>query len=454
MDSVLETLHLMIWGPWTLILFLAVGLWFTICSGAFQIIGIRRWMNETIGTFWRGEEQLPKDGNPNHITPFQTACTALAATIGTGNIVGVATALTAGGPGALFWMWISALIGMITAYVETALGQQYRFRGPDGRWVCGPMIYMERGLGRPWLGILYAVLVVLSSMGMGSMVQSNAISGTLFYSAGLPEWVSGFFVTALAASVILGGIERIAKVSERLIPLSAGIYILFSLAVILSCYEILPAVFRMVFQQAFSFRSATGGIAGFAMTRCLRYGLSRGVFSNEAGLGSLAVLHGAAERTSAEEQGMWAMFEVFFDTIVVCTMTALVILCITYTTGVPPRYDGAALTAWCFSQRIGEVGEWLVSAAMTVFAFATIIAWYYLGKQTAEYLLTKLCQRMSIQKLLICLYTGLYLAAVFAGCICRLEVVWQISDIWNGLMAFPNLFALMLLGKQVKYPHR
>ena len=276
----------------------------------------------------------------------------------------------------------------------------------------------------------------------------------MFYSAGLPEWVSGFFVTVLAASVILGGIERIAKVSERLIPLSAGIYILFSLAVILSCYEILPAVFRMVFQQAFSFRSATGGIAGFAMTRCLRYGLSRGVFSNEAGLGSLAVLHGAAERTSAEEQGMWAMFEVFFDTIVVCTMTALVILCITYTTGVPPRYDGAALTAWCFSQRIGKVGEWLVSAAMTVFAFATIIAWYYLGKQTAEYLLTKLCPGLGIQKLLISLYTGLYLAAVFAGCICRLEVVWQISDIWNGLMAFPNLFALMLLGKQVKYPHR
>lgn len=454
MDSVFGTIHFMVWGPWTLLIFLGTGIWFTIRSGFFQIRGIKLWMRETAGEVLRSDPEQEKANREAGITPFQSACTALAATIGTGNIVGVATALTAGGPGALFWMWLSALIGMMTAYVETALGQKYRYRRADGSWICGPMVYMERGLNCPVMGILYAFLAVFSSLGMGSMVQSNSISGTLTFGTGIPAWGVGVFVTVVVAAVILGGATRIARVSERVIPFSAGIYILFSLAVILSCYEILPAVFRSIFQEAFQFRSVTGSAIGIVMSRSIRYGLSRGVFSNEAGLGSLAVLHGEAEATTPQKQGMWAMFEVFFDTIVICTMTALVILCITYYTGMPAQYDGAALTAWCFSRRLGRIGEILVSGAMVAFAFATIIAWYYLGRQTAVYLLEKLLKSKAAVNAGTYVYTLLYLGAVFIGCICRLDLVWLFSDIWNGLMAYPNLLALLLLAGQIGYPKR
>lgn len=453
MDSMFSTIHFMVWGPWTLLIFLGTGIWFTIRSGFFQIRGIRTWMRETAGEVLRTDpETAAKQRKAGKVTPFQSACTALAATIGTGNIVGVATALTAGGPGALFWMWLSALIGMMTAYAETTLGQKYRYRRPDGSWICGPMVYMERGLGSPLLGMVYAVLAVLSSLGMGSMVQSNSISGTLSFGTGIPGWGIGVFVTIIVAAVILGGAVRIARFSERIIPWSAGIYILFSLAVILSCYEILPAVFASIFREAFQFRSVTGSVIGIVMSRSIRYGLSRGVFSNEAGLGSLAVLHGEAEDTTPQKQGMWAMFEVFFDTIVICTMTALVILCITYYTGMPERLDGAALTAWCFSRRLGRLGEVLVSGAMVAFAFATIIAWYYLGRQTASYVLEKIFTGQRAVKAGLFGYTLLYLAAVFIGCVCKLDLVWMFSDIWNGLMAYPNLVALLLLGSQVCFP--
>lgn len=452
----IRTLHGMVWGPWTLLLFLGTGIWFTWKSKAFQIRGIRQWWMATAGTFFTGsaadEEKEAGDADRKGITPFQSACTALAATIGTGNIVGVATALTAGGPGALFWMWISALIGMITAYAETSLGQQYRYRKEDGEWMCGPMIYMDRGLGCPSLGFLYALFAVCASLGMGSMVQSNSLSGTLSYSAGIPDWGTAVLVTVLTGAVILGGAGRIARVSERLMPLSAGIYILFSLAVILSCYESLPAVFAGIFKDAFQVRAAAGGTGGYLLGRSLRYGLSRGVFSNEAGLGSLAVLHGAAENTTPQQQGMWAMFEVFFDTIVICTLTALVILCIGQVYGLSEIYDGAALTADCFSRRLGAAGEILVSGAMVVFAFATIIAWYYLGRQTAGYLIRRLPGGERLGRAGEGIYTVLYLAAVFAGCVCRLELVWLISDIWNGLMAYPNILALLWMSKKVQFP--
>lgn len=446
--ELLRTLHLMVWGPWTLLLFLGTGIWFTIRSGAFQIRGIRVWLRETVGTIWKGEKKESNHG----ITPFQSACTALAATIGTGNIVGVATALTAGGAGALFWMWVSALIGMITAYAETSLGQQYRYRQKDGHWMCGPMIYMDRGVGCPVLGVFYAVLAVCSSLGMGSMVQSNSLSQTLSFSVGIPEWGSAVLVTVVAGTVILGGITRIAKVSERLMPLSAGIYILFSVTVILSCYDSLPAVFASIFREAFQLRAAAGGTAGYVLSRSIRYGLSRGVFSNEAGLGSLAVLHGATEDTTPEQQGMWAMFEVFFDTVVICTLTGLVILCIGEIGGVPDGYDGAVLTAYCFSRRLGWAGEVLVSGAMIIFAFATIIAWYYLGRQTAGYLIERITANPSLRKRGEHIYTILYLGAVFAGAVCKLELVWLVSDIWNGLMAYPNILALLILTKKVHFP--
>lgn len=450
--ELVKILHQMVWGPWTLVLFLGAGAWFTIRSGAFQIFGIRRWWMETAGSLWAGNGETSEKNQK--ITAFQSACTALAATIGTGNIVGVATALTAGGPGALFWMWVSALLGMITAYAETVLGQYYRYRDSSGHWMCGPMVYMERGLGCPLLGILYAVFAVGASLGMGSMVQSNSLSATLEFGAGIRPGISACLVTIAVGSVIVGGIGRIARVSERLMPAAAGIYLVFSATVILSCAGELPSVFHSIFQQAFRPEAAAGGAAGYLLSRSVRYGLARGVFSNEAGLGSLAVLHGAAEDTTPEKQGMWAMFEVFFDTMIVCTVTALVILCIGQKQGIPPGADGAALTAYCFSRRLGMLGEVLVSASMVVFAFATIVAWYYLGRQTAVYLLERILPSARYLQLAERGYTVCYLGAVFLGCVSRLELVWMISDIWNGLMAYPNILTLFWMSRQVKFPGR
>ena len=240
MGQMAETIHAVVWGPWTMMIFLAAGIWFTVKSGGFQFFGFSRWWKETVGSIWeeppQGGKEKEEGENPG-ITPFQAACTGLAATIGTGNIVGVATALTAGGPGALFWMWVSAFMGMMTAYAETSLGQKYRYRKQDGHWMCGPMVYMERGVGSRCMGVFYAGLALLSSLGMGSMVQSNSMSMTLNFSAGIRPGTSAVMITALTALVILGGIERISRVTEKLMPVSAGIYIVFSGMVLFFCRE-------------------------------------------------------------------------------------------------------------------------------------------------------------------------------------------------------------------------
>lgn len=449
----IHQIHELVWGPWLLLLFLGTGIFFTLKSGFFQIRRLPYWWRQTIGSI--REEECLEDGE---VSKFQTACTALAATIGTGNIVGVATALTAGGPGAIFWMWISAAIGMMTGYAETMLGIRYRYRDKTGKWICGPMVYIERGLHMPWLGLIYSLLCIMVSLGMGSMVQSNSIAETFEYSVGAKPQIAALLVTAAVAAVVFGGISRIAAVSEHLVPVSAGIYILFSLVIIMSCYDEMPAVFLSIFKDALRPGAAVSGAAGYGISRSLQYGMARGVFSNEAGLGSMAILHGAAEETTPERQGMWAMFEVFFDTILICTMTALVILCMTGTDVASSGYDGAALTAYCFSKRLGSLGEYLVSLAMILFAFATIVAWYYLGRQAAGYLAERLKEMGKwyvVQRILRGkVYTFLYLAAVYVGCIAKLETVWELSDIWNGLMALPNIAALLFLAKEVTFPEK
>ena len=433
MQQTLQLLHEIVWGPWTMFLFLGTGLFFTVKSGGFQIRKLPYWWKKTVGSLGNGS-----------ISSFQTSCTALAATIGTGNIVGVATALTAGGPGAVFWLWISALIGMATAYAETSLGQKYRYRRPDGTWQCGPMVSMERGLGCRSLGLIYALFAVLASLGMGSMVQANAVSETLCYEAGMKQEIAAVLVTALTAAVVWGGIRRISRMTSWFVPLSAGIYFFFSVRVLVVCRHSIPVVLGKILKEAWTPGAAGGGIAGFLFSRSVRFGLARGVFSNEAGLGTLAVLHGAAEDTTPEEQGMWAMFEVFVDTIVICTLTALVILC----AGMESGLDGAALTSFCFTKILGSFGGFLVSASMAAFAFATIVGWYYIGRQMFSYLAEYLCPGVNTEYL----YIILYLLAVWLGCICRLELVWLMSDLVNGLMAYPNLLSLWLLADHVQFP--
>ena len=433
MQQTLQLLHEVVWGPWTIFLFLGTGLFFTVKSGGFQIRKLPYWWKKTVGSLGKGS-----------ISSFQTSCTALAATIGTGNIVGVATALTAGGPGAVFWLWISALIGMATAYAETSLGQKYRYRRPDGMWQCGPMVSMERGLGCRSMGLIYALFAVLASLGMGSMVQANAVSETLCYEAGMKQEIAAVLVTALTAAVVWGGIRRISRMTSWFVPLSAGIYFFFSVWSLVVCRRSIPVVLGQILKEAWAPGAVGGGIAGFLFSRSVRFGLARGVFSNEAGLGTLAVLHGAAEDTTPEEQGMWVMFEVFVDTIVICTLTALVILC----AGMESGLDGAALTSFCFTKILGSFGGFLVSASMAAFAFATIVGWYYIGRQMFSYLAEYLCPGVNTEYL----YTILYLLSVWLGCICRLELVWLMSDLVNGLMAYPNLLSLWLLAGHVQFP--
>ena len=397
----------MVWGPWTLVIFLGVGIFFTLRCHFFQIRGFLFWWSRTAGRLISGEASRKEDGNKTGkgkgISQFQSVCTALAATVGTGNIAGVATALTAGGPGALFWMWVSALIGMITAYAETMLGIRYRYRDKDGHYICGPFIYMERGLGLRGMGVLYSFLCLMSSLGMGSMVQANSAISTMEYTWHVPALAGGLIFTGLLVLVTWGGIRRIGNVAEKLVPAASGIYIAFSMIVILSCLEQIPGALVSMVSSAFLPEAAAGGTAGYVISRSVRYGISRGVFSNEAGLGTLAVLHGPTEGTTPHEQGMWAMFEVFFDTV--------------------------------------------------VFAFATIMAWFYLGRQAAAYFIRgcgfgENAQRMFSAKV----YPLLFIAAVFLGSEARLGLVWLLSDVWNGLMAFPNLTALLFLSREVTLP--
>ena len=328
--KVLEMVHGIIWGPWTVGVFLVVGLVLSVRCRFFQIRGFRYWWKATAGSLWgeerEGDESTGAAGAHHGITQFQSVCTALAATVGTGNIAGVAAALVSGGPGAVFWMWISALIGMATAYGETYLGVRYRFKNNRGKWICGPFVYMKKGLGIPFMAACYSFFCFLCALGMGSMVQANSAAETLEFTWGIPSVLGSGILALLTGAVILGGIKRIGKAAEYLLPLASGIYILFSLLVLLLCADRIPDAFLRIFQSAFGIRQVSGGIAGFGISKSIRYGISRGVFSNEAGLGTLAVLHGPAEHTSPEEQGMWAMFEVFFDTVVLCSLTALVIL--------------------------------------------------------------------------------------------------------------------------------
>ena len=437
MQQTMQMLHEIVWGPWTMLLFLGTGLFFTVKSGGFQMRHLPNWWKKTVGSLGNGS-----------VSSFQTSCTALAATIGTGNIIGVATALTAGGPGAVFWLWVSALIGMATAYAETSLGQKYRYHGPDGAWQCGPMVSMERGLGCRSMGLIYALFAVLASLGMGSMVQANAIAETVSYVYGIPEAAVGVILVILAGIVLAGGGRRIFLAAERLVPLSAGLYTAAALAVIILYAGNVPGVILGILVDAFSFRSAVGGVAGYGISRCVSYGIAIGVFSIEAGLGSLAVLNGSAEMASEELQGQWAIFEVFFDTIVSCTLTALVILCVAGRGAASESgaENGASLTSLCFFTALGSPGGYLVAVCVVLFAFSTIIAWYYMGRQAAEYLGGKISGRIPA------IYTAGYLLAAFLGCLGAMETVWQVADIFNGLMAVPNLAALVLLVGEIDAP--
>ncbi|KMZ52398.1 amino acid carrier protein [Dorea sp. D27] len=442
-----DVLRDFIWGRGMLIIFLAVGLLFTVRTGFFQFRKWRVWLGMTLGQLFRNRKVRRTDDEQS-MSQFQAFCTALAATLGTGNITGVATALIAGGPGAIFWMWISAVVGMMTMYAENVLGILYRYKNRSGRWVGGAMVYMERGLGCKWLAVLFAVFCILASLGMGNMTQANAMAGGLKEAFYVPTFVTGLAAMVLVGMVLFGGVRRIATVTERLIPLISLFYIAGGIIVLAANAAEIPKAFQLIFTEAFKVQSVGGGVLGYGMRQAMKTGISRGVFSNEAGLGSSVMAHAASDIDSAPVQGMWAIVEVFIDTIVFCTVTALVIL----TSGVydqqgflaniargAENVDGTTLCGRAFATVIPG-GDKFLALSMIFFAFATIIGWAYFGERTFAYLFG---ERSAI------VYKLIYIVVLLPGCVIAPGLVWEIADTFNGFMAVPNLTALILLSGQV-----
>lgn len=436
-----------VWGRGMLAVFLGVGILFTLRTGCFQFSGWKVWLGETLGALVR-DRRVRKTQDHQSISQFQSFCTALAATLGIGNITGVATAIVTGGPGAVFWMWVSAFLGMMTIYAENVLGIKYRYKNRNGTWVGGAMVYMERGLGAKWLAVVFAVFCLCASFGMGNMTQANAIAKGIEAIWKIPEQMTGIGLMVLVAVVILGGVRRVAKVAEKIVPFMAAFYILGGLLVIVTHYENIPEAFLWIFEEAFGLRAVYGGVAGYGMKMAVKMGISRGVFSNEAGLGSSVMAHAASDVSCPQIQGMWGIAEVFIDTVVVCTVTALAIL----TSGVydPQRcllniaegvetIDGTTLTGNAFAT-VFPNGDKFLAISIALFAFATIIGWAYFGERTAAYLFGERA---------VFPYKLMYILLLLPGAVLAPKLVWELSDTFNGLMAIPNLTALVLLHGEV-----
>lgn len=433
------------WGPVTLFLLALSGLLFSFGTGFFQLRHIRLWWRSTFGSAFRGKSQ--KTGG---ITGFQSVCTALAATLGTGNIAGVATAIAAGGPGAVFWMWISAFFGTMTGYAENLLAGLYRGKNAKGEPIGGAMFYIEQGLGCRWLALLFSFFCILGSLGMGDMAQANSIATGLQDAFGVPPLLTGLAVAGAVGFAMLGGIQRMGRITERLVPFMAIGYTAAAVCVILANWRQVPMVLNSILQQAFNLQAGLGGLAGYGMKQALQVGVARGVSSNEAGLGS-SVMANSAAGSPPVVQGMWGVFEVAVDTLLMCTLTALAILC----SGVydPARYaaalgtnafsalpNGAALTADAFRSVFGPGGGALIAVSLMLFAFSTLLGWSYYGERAVEYLFGPGA---------LVPYKLLYLSCIVIGCVTRLDLVWQISDTFNGLMVLPNLLAVLWLSPQV-----
>ncbi|MDR2903650.1 MAG: sodium:alanine symporter family protein [Clostridiales bacterium] len=416
-----------VWGPYTLLLFIGAGVYFTVRMRFLQLTKFRLMIDETLLKFFQ-----PKK-NKTGVSPAEALSTALAGTMGTGNIAGVATAIMIGGPGAVFWMWVSAFFGMMTKYAEVFLAIKFRRKNAAGEWVGGPMYYMENGLNMRVMGAVFAVLGLTASFGIGNMTQIHSIAEAMRFSFQIPPLVSGAAVAVLIALVILGGAKRIYGVSKMVVPLMSVLYIAGALFIICNNFGSVPGALYDIVAYAFQPAPAVGGFMGASVSRAIKIGVERGVFSNEAGMGSASIAHAAAETDSPCRQGLWGIFEVFADTIIACTLTALVIL---VTASWHSGENGAALTVLAFQSEMGSFGGSFVSISVLFFAFASILGWSYYGEKCLEYLTGG---RFSA------LYKGVFIGVICIGSVSRLELVWEISNTLNGLMALPNMIALILL---------
>lgn len=427
-EAAVQWLNGLVWGPLMLVLILGTGLFLTI---GLAFMPMRR-LGYGFRMLWRGR----KSQGDGDITAFNALMTALSATVGTGNIAGVATAVAVGGPGAVFWMWCTALVGMATKYTEAVLAVHYREVDEARNHVGGPMYYIRNGLGHHWrwLAAAFAIFGALAGFGIGNMVQANSVADVMEANLGVPFWVSGVVMAVLVFAVLIGGIKRIAQVAGKLVPLMAAVYVLGGLAVILANVTEVPAAFVTIVSQAFTPTAASGGFIGAGVMLAIQMGVARGIFSNEAGLGSAPIAHAAAQTDDPVRQGTVAMLGTFIDTLVICTITALVIVLTgAWTSGA----TGAQLSSAAFGQGLPGFGEWIVSFGLVVFAFTTILGWSVYGERCVEYL-------FGIRAVMP--FRLLWVLAIPVGAMVKLSFVWLVADTLNALMAIPNLIALLLLG--------
>jgi len=428
-NTLVNQLNGVVWGPPMLVLILGTGL--------FLMLRLKFMPLSKIGAgfklMWQGRQK--GDAESGEISPFQALMTCLAATVGTGNIAGVATAIFLGGPGALFWMWCTALVGMATKYCEVVLAVHYREKDERGEHVGGPMYAIKNGLGKKWLwlGTAFAIFGGFAGFGIGNMVQVNSMAAALHTTFNIPLWVTGVVTMVIVGLVILGGIKRIGKVAATLVPFMCVAYIIAAMVVLVVNAAEIPKAFEMIFTYAFTPIAATGGFAGAAVMAAIRFGVARGIFSNEAGLGTAGIAQAAGTTNSPVRSGMIGMLGTFIDTIIICSMTGLAII----TSGVwTSGASGAALSAAAFEQAMPGVGGYILTLALVVFAFTTILGWSYFGEKCWEYMVgTKSILPFRI----------LWVVAVPFGAIAQLDFAWLVADTLNGLMAIPNLLSLLLL---------
>ena len=455
-----DAVNSFVWVKIGLVLLIGTGILMTCCTKFFQITHIGHWWKETIGAVFKKDSTATKKTDRKTISQFQALCTALAATIGTGNIAGVSAAIVIGGPGAVFWMWIAAFFGMMTNFSENVLGIYFRRRNKDGEWSGGPMYYLKDGLGSykhckaigSILAVLFAIFAILASFGIGNMGQVNKITlnlqsaffqnvslGTL---GGIPviNILIGVALMILAALIIIGGLQRIAAVAERIVPFMAIAYVIGSLVVFFMHIGSVGAVFASIFKFAFGIKAAVGGAAGVAISQVITQGCKRGVFSNEAGLGSSVMVHSSSNVKEPVMQGMWGIFEVFFDTFVVCTMTAVVVLSsgfIDLETGLAVAgVSDATLVSQAFGNAFGPIGEMFIAVAMLLFAFTTVLGWSQYGTKAVEYLFGAKGVKV---------YKVIFVLMIISGSVMTSSLAWDISDTCNGLMMIPNLIGVVAL---------
>ena len=426
MQKYIDSLSGIVWGPVTIILLVGTGVFITVILRAIQL----RWFIYAWGLI-TGRFDNPKD--EGEITHFQALSAALSATIGTGNIAGVGTAIAMGGPGAVFWMWLTAFLGMGLKFAECTLSLEYRVIHKNGRVGAGPMYYLEKGLGQKWLGILFALFATIASFGIGNMVQANSVAEPVETYFGIPKLYTGLIIGGLVFAVIVGGIKRIGQVARILVPFMAAFYVLGAMVVLFFRMDQIPSAFFLIFKEAFTGTAAVGGFAGAAVAQAIRFGVARGLFSNEAGLGSAPIAHGAAQTKEPVREGLVAMLGPFIDTIVICSMTALVIILTgAHTYGL----TGADLTAKAFNLGLPGQGGYIVAMGIIFFALSTAISWSYYGDRCVDYLAGERW---------VMAYRVIYCILLPVGACVKLKTVWAISDIFNALMAWPNLIGLLLL---------